>query len=87
MSSEVRFAAIIPATCAVTSTSPLGRACSLSRPSVWAFISTAPRTIATRLVIFLLPTSTMLMEPSPAMWENAASRIPETASSAASFGQ
>ena len=63
MSSEVRLAAMMPATCATVSTSPLGSALALSSSSVWELSSTTARAMAVRLVSFFALTSTMRAAP------------------------
>src|SRR4249919_594578 len=66
ISSLVRFAAMMPASCAVTSASPFGS--SRSRRAVSGAICTAARATARRCESGLPPTSTMRTSPASPRW-------------------
>src|SRR6266568_9458664 len=68
MRSLVRLAAMIPASCAVASASPLGN--SRSRRAVSGAIRTTPRATARRRDSGLSPTSTMRTSPAAVTWLN-----------------
>src|SRR5947208_2122136 len=70
MSSLVRFAAMIPASCAVTSASPFGSARSFA--AVVAAIDTVARAVARRRDIGLPPTSTIRTPPRSSTWDSSA---------------
>src|SRR3954463_16214221 len=66
MSSEVRLAAMIPASCAVVSASPLGS--ERRAPAVSALMRTRPEATARRRSEGLPPTSTMRTPPCSSTW-------------------
>ena len=66
MSSDVRLAAMTPATCAVTSASPFGSDSSM--PEVSGAMFTVARAMARRLDIGFPPTSTMWTSPPSPTW-------------------